>query len=169
MSLLTPAQRTRLQTLYQQWERHGLDCPGPSREQRVAWAAAEVKRPIASFSELTLDEAKRLIDLLQNAVGNKFPAKKRKRSQTTRDGQKKGTEGRHDQIHPETTLAGPSEFEMLRRDLDRLGWDEAGLEAFLRSKRNPIKGSLQIRTLWQANRVHWALKNLKPRTQPTKE
>ena len=159
MSLLTAAQRTRLQTLYQQWERHGLDCPGPSREQRVAWAAAEVRRPIASFSELTLDEAKRLIDLLQNAVGRKHPAQKRKRV-TTHDTQKKGTEGRHDQIHAETTLAGPSEFEMLQRDLAALGWDQQRLEAYLRSKRSPLKGRHQVRTLGDANQLHWALKRI---------
>jgi hypothetical protein len=169
VSTITDPQRTRLQTLYSQWERHGLECPGPKREQRIAWAAAEVKRPIASFSALTLDEGKHLIDLLQHAVGRKFPAKKKKRVQTTREGEKKGTEGRHDQIHAETTLAGPGEFEMIQRDLTRLGWDQARLAAFLRSPRGPLQGRETIRTLGDANQVHWALKNIKSRTSNVKE
>jgi hypothetical protein len=169
MSLLTAPQRTRLQTLYAQWERHGLDCPGSSREQRVAWAAAEIRRPIASFSDLTMDEAKRLIDILQNAVGRKFPAKKRKRVQTTHDRQKKGTEGRHDQVHNEATMAGPSEFEMLRRDLDALGWTQHRLEAYLSSNSSPLKGRTQVRTLGDANQLHWALKRILQRQSTRQE
>jgi hypothetical protein len=160
MTSITRAQLTRLQTLYSQWERHSLDCPGPSREQRIAWAAAEVKRPVDSFSKLTLDEGTRLIDLLQNAVGRKFPAQKKKRAKTTRDTEKQGTEGRHDQIHAESTLAGPEAFAMIQRDLDSLGWDEARLEGFLRSRRGPLQGRTVVRTLGDANRVHWALKRI---------
>ncbi len=162
MSAITKPQLARLQTLYSQWEKHSLDCPGGDRAARIAWASERTGRAIASFAELTLDEGKRLIDILQNAVGRKFPAKKRSRPKTTRDGEKKGTEGRHDQIHAETTLAGPSEFAMIQRDLDRLGWDQARLKGFLRSRRSPTRGITVIRTLGEANRVHWALKHIAP-------
>jgi hypothetical protein len=165
--LITKAQLTRLQTLYSQWERHSLDAPGADRCSRIAWAGAQVGREIASFSDLAMDEGKRLIDQLQSAVGHKHPSRRTRRPQTRRDGQKKGTEGRHDQIHTETTLAGPSEFSRIQRDLDRLGWDEARLWAFLRSSKGPNHGSIFIRTLGDANRIHWALKRITPDKETT--
>jgi hypothetical protein len=159
---ITGRQLTRLQTLYSQWERHSLSCPGSSREARLAWASQLTARSVASFSALTIEEGKRLIDTLQDAVGHKHPAQKKRRPPTTRDRQKKGTEGRHDQIHAETTIAGPSEFELIQQALSRLGWTQARLEAFLRSPRSPIKPHTQIRTLYQANRVYWASRKLTP-------
>ena len=159
---ITSAQVQRLQILYGQFERHTLDAPGAARQDRLQWASAACGRIIGSFKDLTLEEGKRLIDGLQNSLGVKAPSKAPRRKQTRRDGEKKGTEGRHDQIHPDITLAGPSEFALIRRDLDRLGWDQARLEAFLASPRGPNKRSTVIRTLGDANRVHWALKRMKP-------
>jgi hypothetical protein len=159
---ITPAQLKRLQVLYRDWERHSLDCPGPSREARMGWASQATGRAISSFNDLTKIEAKRLIDSLQGVLGVKAPNKSPRRRQTRKDGEKMGTEGRHDQIHAETTLVGPHELEMVQRDLSRLGWTEARLEAFLRSPCSPLKGSHSIRTLGDANKIHWALKRLKP-------
>ena len=159
---ITPAQLRRLQVLYGQFERHSLDSPGAARQDRLYWATQATGRAISSFKDLTLDEGKRLIDSLQLTIGHKVPSRTPRRKQTRHDSEKKGTEGRHDQIHPEVTIAGPAEIEMIQRDLDRLGWSQAQLEAFLASPRSPIKPSRTIRTLGDANRVHWALKHVKP-------
>ncbi|QHN04386.1 hypothetical protein FTO74_14215 [Granulicella sp. WH15] len=159
---ITPAQRQRLQILYAQFERHSLDCPGASREARMSWASKMIRREVASFNDLTLEEAKRLIDILQGTLGVKVPSKTKRRPQTRRDGEKAGTEGRRDQIHAENTLVGQGELRMIQRDLDRLGWDRTRLEAFLASPRGPNKGRTTILTLGDANRIHWALKRLNP-------
>ena len=162
MSAITTPQLKRLQILYGQFERHSLDCPGADRGDRLTWATQQTGRPVTSFKQLTLDEGIRLIDLLQRHLGTRVPSKVPRRRPTRRDAQKKGTEGRRDQIHTETTLAGPSEIALLKRDMDRLGWDEARLEAFLRSPRSPLQGTVKLTTLAHYNRLHWALKNFKP-------
>jgi hypothetical protein len=157
---ITAPQQKRLQTLYGQYAARSLDA-GTSREERIAWAAQRLGRQIASFGELTLDEAKKLIDGLQAAVGTKFPAPPRRRM-SHRDAQKAGTEGRHDQIHTEATLAGPRDIARIQAHLTRLGWTQARLEAFLASPRGPNGGRKEVRTLGDTNRVHWALKGMKP-------
>lgn len=158
---VTPAQLRRLQTLYSQFERHTLDAIGPGRTSRLQWASEACGREIVSFSQLTLVEAKRLIEQLQGVLNVKAPNKSPRR-QSRKHGQKLGTEGRRDQIHNETTIAGPAEFALIQKDLNRLGWDEARLARFLQSPRSPLKGATRIATLAQANKLHWALKNFKP-------
>ena len=162
MSTITKPQITRLAVLYGQYERHSLDASGSDRSARLVWASAETKRPIGSFKDLTIEEGKRLIDGLQLLLGTKVPSKTPLRYQSRKDGEKRGTEGRSDQLHAETTLVGPNEHRLLKRDLDRLGWNEARLQSFLASPRSPLKGSTIIRTLGDANKLHWALKRLKP-------
>ena len=163
MTITTP-QLKRLQVLYTQFERHSLDCPGPSREARMRWASEALGRPVASFKDLQLAEAIRLIDGLQQALGTKVPSKSPRRKQTRHDGEKKGTEGRHDQLHAESTLVGPEDLRRIQRDLDELSWDQARLQAFLASPRGPNNHSTSIRTLGDANRVHWALKRIRSRS-----
>lgn len=162
---ITPEQLRRLQVLYGQYAARSLDA-APSREGRLAFAAQRIGRPIASFSELTLDEGKRLIDGLQAALGVKMPSKTPRRRMSRKDGEKAATEGRHDQIHAETTLASPADHRRIAGELARLGWDDQGLANFLASKRGPLAGRAAIRTLGDANKVYWALKHIKPRTQP---
>jgi hypothetical protein len=159
---ITPAQIQRLQILYGQYERHSLDAPGAARQERLQWASQAAGRAVTSFKDLTLDEGRRLIDTLQSALGRKVPSKSPRRRPTRRDAEKQGTEGRHDQLHDEITLVGPRDIARIQRDLDRLGWDQARLEAFLASPRSPIDRRTVIRTLHDANRVHWALNHIKP-------
>jgi hypothetical protein len=162
MNITTPQLR-RLQVLYKQYEAHSLDT-GTTREDRLAWATARIGRPagqqLRSFSDLTIDEGKRLIDGLQSALGVKLPSKTPRRRKDRREGQKAGTEGRHDQIHQETTLAGDTDLRRIQREMGRLGWDQSRLDAFLASPRGPNGRSTAIRTLGEANRVYWALKRL---------
>lgn len=163
---ITTPQLRRLQTLYSQFERHTLDALGSDRVSRLQWASEACGRSIGSFKELSLVEGKRLIEQLQGVLNVKAPNKSPRR-QSRKHGQKLGTEGRRDQIHNETTLAGPNEFALIKRDLDRLGWDEARLARLLQSPRSPLKGATKITTLAQANKLHWALKNFKPDERQT--
>ncbi len=158
MNITTPQLR-RLQVLYKQYEAHSLDT-GTTREDRLTWASARIGRTIASFSQLDLDEAKKLIDGLQNALGVKLPSKTPRRRQTRRDGEKAGTEGRNDQIHNETTLVGDKDIRRIQGEMGRLGWDQARLDAFLASPRGPNNRRTTIHTLGDANRVYWALKRM---------
>jgi hypothetical protein len=157
---ITAPQLRRLQVLYKQYESRSLDA-GSTREDRLAWASARIGRTIASFSDLDLDEARKLIDGLQGALGVRVPSQRMSRKQ----GQKAGTEGRHDQIHDETTLVGDSDIRRIRREMDRLGWDQARLDAFLASPSGPNARRTSIRTLGDANRVYWALKRIGRGTQ----
>jgi cytochrome c2 len=62
-------------------------------------------------------------------------------------------------------MASGADLERIQADLTRLGWDQARLEAFLRSPKSPTRGRTAIRTLADANKVHWALKHLSPRKE----
>lgn len=161
---ITMPQLRRLQVLYRQYQHHSLDAGG-SREDRLAWAAERIGRTIASFSDLTLDEGKQLIDGLQRALGVALPSKSPRRRMSRYQGEKAGTEGRHDQLHTETTLAGDKDLRRIQRELTRLGWDQTRLDAFLASPRGPNGHSTAIRTLGEANRVYWALKRMASRKE----
>lgn len=164
MNEITKPQLRRLQVLYGQYVHHSLDA-APTREGRIEWASTQVRRTVTSFSDLSIDEGKKLIDGLQSVLGVKLPSKTPRRRWNRRDGQKAGTEGRHDQAHDETTLVGDRDIRRIQRELDRLGWDQARLDAFLASPRGPNARSTSIRTLGEANRVYWALKHMKLREE----
>jgi hypothetical protein len=163
MNITAPALK-RLQVLYRQYEAHSLDV-GAAREDRLAWAGARIGRRIDSFKLLTIEEGIQLIDGLQRALNTKVPSKTPRRRMGRQAAEKAGTEGRRDQIHAETTMASGADLERIQADLTRLGWDQARLEAFLRSPKSPTRGRTAIRTLADANKVHWALKHLSPRKE----
>lgn len=156
---ITAPQLRRLQVLYGQFCRHSLDT-GTSREERLAFASARIGRKITSYSDLTIDEGKQLIDGLQRALGVALPSKTPRRRMSRHQGEKAGTEGRHDQIHSEVTLAGDQDIRRIQREMTRLGWDQQRLDAFLASPSGPNGRSTAIRTLGEANRVYWALKRM---------
>lgn len=156
-----PALR-RLQVLYAQYEAHSLDC-ARGREGRLAWATAQTGRAIASFSGLSAEEGIRLIDGLQRAIGRKAPSKTPRRRMSRSAAEKAGTEGRRDQIHDESTMVSSADLERIQRELVRLGWDQQGLERFLRSPKSPTRGRTAIRTLGDANKVYWGLKHIPSR------
>jgi hypothetical protein len=162
-----PALR-RLQTLYSQFERRSISTassPSELRKDRLAWATQCAGRAVDSFSNLTAAEGKLLTDNLQHTFGLAQSAPPRRQRMSTRDAQKAGTEGRRDQLHPETTMLDGSEdvFRLIQREMSALGWDQPRLQAFLRSPRGPNRGRDTIRTLGDANRVHYALKRMAQR------
>ena len=160
MKTISPAALRRLQIVYRQYEAHSLDVGG-CRQDRLTWASATLGRRVDSFSTLTPLEGKELTDGLQNALGLKETAPARRYSR--KDGEKAGTEGRSDQLHPnESTLVGDKDVRRIQQQLTRLGWDQGRLEAFLLSPRGPNGGRKEIRTLGDANRIYWALKGMKP-------
>jgi len=156
---ISSAARTRLQILYGQYAARSFDV-GTRREDRMAWATEVLGRAVDSFSNLTADEGKQLIDHLQAilSIQQTLPAKRQRMSK--RDAQKHGTEGRRDQLHDETTMVDGSEpiFRLIQMQMTQLGMDEERLKRFLRSSYGPNNGRDTIRTLGDANRVWWALK-----------
>jgi hypothetical protein len=164
---ITPQQIRRLQVLYKQYEAHTLDV-GAKREDRLAWASERCGRVIASFSGLTLEEARRLIDTLQGILGVRLPSKVPRRRKDRRAAQNAGTMGRHDQVNEEDVLVGDTEIRRIQREMDRLGWTQTRLDAFLASPSGPNARRATIRTLADANRVYWALKRMRPpsRSEP---
>ena len=168
MKTISRPQLTRLQTLYSQAARSlSLD---NSRDDRMAWAGEVLDTPVTSFSKLSVGDAKTLIDALQATLGIAETSPARRGYTSTREREKQGTEGRRDQLHAETTmLAGDEEvLQLVRAEMTALGWNEDRLRAFLRSGRGPLGGRDAIRTLGDANSVHWALKRMREREQRRK-
>src|ERR1035437_10033754 len=158
---ITPNQLRRLQTIYSQYAAHALE--GNGREGRLTWASEQAGRPITSFKDLTMAEAKHSTDGLQASLGvPETKPKARRRRLSREEARKAGTEGRRGVESNEVTLAGPAEFARIQYALDQLGWSQAQFEGWLRSTYSPLKNKThpQIRTLHDANRVWWALKGM---------
>jgi len=156
-SSITSGQMKRLQVLYAQLARRTME--GTDRASRLVWAAAQIGRSIASFHDLTQDEARHLIDSTQAQLGVKVPPKKR----LDRDAaHRAGTEGRRSDTSNQSTLVSPADMARIQHALEILGWSQAQLDGWLRSPSSPLRNHSQasIRTLGDANRVWWALKRM---------
>ena len=162
MSAISPRQLVALQSLYSQYARRLLDVAGDGREERIRWASEQVGRNVSSFRQLRREEANRLIDALQVALGGQ-PGGMRNRDRA----RAAGTEGRRGSGRDMSTLVGQQDLDRINDALHRLGWDQARFEAWLRSPSSPLgrrRSDPQIRTVGDANRVWWALKRLLKRS-----
>jgi hypothetical protein len=140
---------------------------GSSREARIAWASEQLGRAVTSFSNLTKEEAHRLIEQLQGVLGI-APSKPGRRPR--RDSKAAGTEGRHDGNPNVRTIATAEDAARIQNALQRLGWSAAQYEAWLRSPRSPLASKvgkariaptdITLRTQYETNRVWWALKGM---------
>lgn len=158
MKLISSTQLRRLQTLYSAALTRDLGGDG-SREARLKWASEGAGRSIDSFSNLTSAEANFLIDNLQTELGQAFEPAIFARLDRDR-AQAAGTEGRNGQRPDVTTLASADDLRRVHDAVSRLAWTQEQFERWLRSSSSPLKGSTAIRTLGDANRVWWALKNM---------
>lgn len=170
---ISHAQLKRLQTLWSQYARH--DMVKNSRDERLRWANSVLSQttgarlsPITSFSELTPREASDLINLLQAQLGiaENRPAKSPRagysRHYRDRDAaHAAGTEGRRGS-RKNSTMAAAEDLALIDEQLNKMSWDRARLDAFLRSPSSPIRNrsNPQLRTLGDVNRVLWALKRI---------
>jgi hypothetical protein len=127
------------------------------RENRLALASQIVGRQIDSFTELHKAEAGKLIDVMKRALGQKVRAA---RNIPDRDqAQAYGTAGRRGHATKEIRLVDDQTMELLDSLIAQLGWTRERFDAFLRSGSSPVHGG-SIRTLQQANKVIWALRNM---------
>jgi hypothetical protein len=158
---LTKHQLKRLQTLYGQLAGHAQE--SSDRSSRLRWASEQTGRAIASFKDLTVDEAKRLIDGLQGQLGVKAPSRPRRR--LDRDAARRaGTEGRkgNTEFSAQPQMASAEDLAAIERYYMRLGWTRAQFDAWLASSRSPLSSRARpiIATSKDANRVRWALKGM---------
>jgi hypothetical protein len=152
---LNSNQLKRLQTLW------GLFCRQASldakdREARLSWVADAIGRKISSFRELSDGEANTAIDAIQKLLPPEMVKRKRP---SRRLAQAYGTVGRRGHEQEEIRLVDAATLALLDRLLGRLGWTRERLDAFLRSRKSPVRSGA-IRTLAEANRVIWALKRM---------
>lgn len=158
----TGEQIKALQTLYGQLTRHsGPDTSDP-RAARLAWASEITGRSISSFSNLTGDEARRLIDILKGSTGQLIadsPSPWRRIDSRDR-AQAAGTAGRRSGEPSFIQMASPDDVARIDELLRRLGWSRERYEGWLRSLRSPVSltDGVTVRTTAQANRIYWALK-----------
>jgi hypothetical protein len=155
---ITKDQLKRLQVLYSQFARHTDQAT--SREARIQWASELVQRPIASFTALTMHDARHLIDTLQGQLGVKAPAKKRLRREAAH---RAGTDGRRNSPYGSAPqMVSAEDLAVLEDYYTRLGWNRAQFDGWLSSSRSPLSNRARpvIATLADANRVRWALKGM---------
>ncbi len=154
-SKISPQQLKRLQTLW------GLFCPQSQldpkdREARLHWASEAIGRQIDSFRELTAEEAATAIDALQEHLPAELV---RKRRPSRHLAQAYGTAGRRGRVEKEVRLVDAETIRVLDSLIASLGWSRERFDAFLRSPKSPVRSGA-IRTLGEANRAIWALRNI---------
>lgn len=128
------------------------------RTQRLAWASGIVGRELTSFTKLRSDEAALLIDTLKRALGQKVIPPSRRRPDRDQ-AHAYGTAGRRTNESKEIRLVDNDTLGLLDNLTAQLGWTPERLTAFLNSRVSPVRSGA-IRTLDEANRVIWALKNM---------
>jgi len=158
---ISTTQMRRLQTLYGQLAAHAIE--NNDRASRIRWASDQVGRAIASFKDLTADEAHRLIDGLQGQLGVKTPAQPRRR--LSRDAARRaGIDGRRDdqEFAQQPQIVSADDLAAIEEYYTRLGWTRDQFDAWLGSSHSPLKGRARpvIATSKDANRVRWALKGM---------
>jgi hypothetical protein len=152
---LSPSQLRRLQTLW------GLFCRQSStdasdREARLSWASGAIGRPISSFKDLTSDEAIAAIDAMQKHLPAELLWKKRP---ARRAAHAYGVAGRRGRTETEIRLVDAETLRLLDALVGKLGWSREQFDGFLRGKSSPVRSG-SIRTLAEANRCIWAIKNM---------
>lgn len=157
---ITPEQLTRLQTLYSQLAAReiGVD---KDRTSRIRWATERLQKPVTSFSALSLDDARYLIDSIQAQLNVKAPFKGRlDRDQARRAGLDGRKDGKEYSDAPQLVTA--NEIALINSLREQLGWTEDGLRNFLESTRSPLakRANKAILTTGDANRVIWGLKRI---------
>lgn len=167
VDLSTREQIVALQTLYSQQANHDIP-DGDPRAERLRWASEIVGREISSFSRLSRDEARILIDLLKGLNGQAPADRPRpwRRVRSRERAHAAGSAGRRRNQAAFIQMAGPDDFARIDQALDRLGWSSDRYAAWLRSPASPLKGAgpEMIRTVGQVNRVWWALKAMLKRS-----
>jgi hypothetical protein len=127
------------------------------RAKRVAWASGVIGRNVASFAELSTKEAAKLIDTMKSALGQEV---RLSRKSPDRDlARAYGTAGRRGQNTNEIHMVDDQTLELLDSLIVQAGLTRERFDAFLRSKSSPVRGGT-IRTLQQANKAIWALRNM---------
>jgi hypothetical protein len=158
---ITAQQLKRLQTMYSQIAAASGDPLTRSREARLLWASLIVGRTVASFSELTSEEAVIAIARLQKDAPQ---AKARPKPMDCEQAERHAKDGRWDgeKFRPTPQLASAFDLENIERYFHRLGWDRDTFNRWLRSPRSPLgrRSQPQILTVAQANRVRWALQRM---------
>jgi len=153
-------QLRRLQTVYGQLVRrdNSLDA---SRLCRLQWASGLCQREVASFSELTLDEARHLIDIAQGILGVRVPAK---RSVSRDQARRAGLDGRHDgkEFSSVPQIATAEDLARIKRLLEQMDWTQERLASWLASSHSPFskRSNKSILTSDDANKVWWGLKRI---------
>lgn len=164
----TRDQIVALQTLYSEWSKHTIGAAGDPRSARLEWASQNIGHAVSSFADLTLDEARRLIDRLKGSMGQQIGERPHPwRKVRSRDrAHAAGTAGRRDGNSQLLQIASADDLARIDEALARLGWSRDRYEAWLRSASSPLNGkeSCAIRTVAEANRVWWALKNMLKRS-----
>lgn len=157
---ITKPQLARLQVLYGQLAAHEIGLSS-DRVSRLRWASERLQREIASFKDLSLDDARFLIDSLQQQLGVKAPVVKRPGAAQAR---RAGLDGRADGAEYSATpqIATSEDLARIQRLLDQLGWQQETFHKFLDSARSPLarRADKTIRTTADANKVWWALKRI---------
>ena len=129
------------------------------RIARLDWASAQLGHIVTSFSDLSFSDADRLIGELKQSLGQADTPRRRLSGEAATA---LGTHGRRGKVVEIAVMASPTDLAVIGDLRERLGWTQERFESWLRSRSSPLRSrsDITIRTLADANRVRWGLKNI---------
>ncbi len=156
----------RLQTLWGLFARQA-NLDAKDRGARLGWMAGTIGRQLSSFNELTGDDAKKAIDAIQKHLPAELLSRRggRPSRETARAYGTAGRKSAHKS--PEVRMADAGTLQLLANLCAALGWTRERLDAFLHSRKSPVRGGT-VRTLAEANRVIWVLKGMLRRSSSSR-
>ncbi len=184
---ISKAQLRRLQTLCGLiWKRFGSPDdggrPGPrqgepgeqidrARAFRLAFVGGKLGRTLDSFSSLTRSEAKTALDAVQGCLPPELIRTGRRRAPGRELAKSLGTAGRKGH-QDDLTMADGISIRKMEDAAAALGWSRQRLDAFIRSRKSPVRGSMAL--LRNVKRVTWVLqtflrRSLKHKPAPAPE
>jgi hypothetical protein len=157
---ITKRQMTALLTLWGIYQRTSLNVIGDGRKERLEFAGVYLHKCVKSYRDLSFADAQDLIRILKTAVGQADnPRRSRGRMRDRDRAHDAGTHGRRGYNRNHEVLVSAEDLARIAGAIARLGWTPERLQAWLRSRSSPLRGRMEIRTLADANKIWWALKN----------
>lgn len=157
MKPISPQQIRALQSLWSRYAQAAdLDA---ARETRLAWAAAQIGREVASFTELRGEEAAQLIDTLKRALGQEVTPPVRRRRMNREQAEVFALHGRHGYQPRAEVLASEADRQEIYALAARVGMTREQCDAWLASRHSPLgRAGGKLLTMTHIGKARWGLK-----------
>jgi hypothetical protein len=154
----TAGQIRALQSLWARYA-HAADL-GDARATRLQWAAQQLGRAVASFTELSGTEAGVLIEALKRELGQPVSAPRRRRMDREQ-AEVFSKHGKHGYRPEAEVMATDADREEIYQLAARVGMMREQLDTWLASRHSPLgRAGGRLLTMTHIGKARWALRSM---------